>query len=148
MVISGCPFLLLHYSRCRTRTRSLVLWGSNTLTWPCTVSVVYLISRPLFAFWYSIVIAYNMHTISSLQRANKNLFANSVQLEENKDIIFISILFYSIIFYYILNIIVLGMVFKCTKDPLKCKSEKVKVLWMHNKKGRGTSSPFLLKLHG
>ncbi len=39
MAISGCPFLLLHYSRCRTRTwvTGPLSGCSNTLTWPCTV---------------------------------------------------------------------------------------------------------------
>ncbi len=51
---------------------------TNTLTWPCTVYVVSLTSRPLLAR----VIACNMHPVNSLQYASKNSFANCVQLEE------------------------------------------------------------------
>jgi hypothetical protein len=52
---------------------------SNTLTWPCTVYVLSLTSRPLLA----LAIACNMRPVNLLQCASKNSFANCVQLEEN-----------------------------------------------------------------
>jgi hypothetical protein len=79
LVISGCPFLLLHYSRCCNRTRSLVLClgvltllHGTVLCTVCCVGLVSLTSRPLLA----LVIACNMRPVNLFQCACKNSFTN------------------------------------------------------------------------